>query len=78
MEALEPTFRDKIDTSYIESEFQTELQLDAFEEVTSDCVVNLIKSSPDKSCELDPMPAKLFKENVEVLPLASETSLTCP
>ena len=67
MEALEPTSPDQIDTSYIESEFQTELQLDAFKEVTSDYVVNLIKSSPDKSWELDPMPTSLLKVNVEVV-----------
>ena len=28
---------------------------------------NLIKSSPDKSCVLDPMPTKLLKENIEVV-----------
>ena len=45
----------------------------------SNYVVNLIKSSPDKSHELDPMPTKLLKENVDVvMPLASETSLSCP
>ena len=63
---LEPTSPDQIDTLYIESEFQTELQLDVFKEVASDYVVNLIKSSPDKSYELDPMPTKMFRENVEV------------
>ena len=67
MKSLEPTSSDQTDTSYIESEFQTELQLDAFKEVTSDYVVNLIKSSPDKPSDLNPMPTNLLKENVEVV-----------
>ena len=78
MEALELTSPDEIDTSYIETEFQTELWLDTFKEVTSDYVVNLIKSSQDKSCEIDPMPTKLLKENIEVVAPVSETSLTSP
>ena len=44
MEALEPTSPDQIDTLYIKLEFQTELWLDVFKEVTLDYVVNLIKS----------------------------------
>ena len=67
MEALDLASPDQIDISNMESEFQTELRLDAFKEVTSDYVVDLIKSSPDKSYELDPMPTKLLKENVEVI-----------
>ena len=49
MKALEPTSPDQIDRSYIESEFQTDLWVDAYNEVASDYVVNLIKSSPDKA-----------------------------
>ena len=66
MEALEPTSPDQIDIC-TELEFQTELLLDALKEVTSDYMVNCIKSSPDKSCELDQMPTKVLKENVELV-----------
>ena len=67
MKALEPTSPDQIDTSYIELEFKTELRLDAFKNVTSDYMVNLIESRADTLCEIGPMPTKLLKENVEVI-----------
>ena len=46
---------------------QTESELNRFEPVTEDFVGRLVRSSPAKSCDLDPVPTVMLKEYLDVL-----------
>ena len=41
--------------------------LQIFDPVTDDFVLEIIKSTPAKSCELDPIPATLLYDNLDIL-----------
>ena len=43
------------------------MRLDRFQELSEEDVLNIIKSSKAKSCELDPLPAVLFKHCIPIL-----------
>ena len=64
MKALEPSDPSEINTDYIESDYQTESR---FMPVFSKDIVEIVKSSAAKVCELDPIPTKLIKEHIGVI-----------
>ena len=52
---------------FIEDEYQTELKIGIFMPVSYMDVINMLKSVPPKSCELDPIPTKILKNHIEAL-----------
>ena len=67
MKALEPSDPSQINTDYIESDYQTESRFRNFMPVFSKDIVEIVKSSAAKVCELDPIPTKLVKEHIGVI-----------
>ena len=45
----------------------TSMKLEVFCHVSLQEVIKTIKKSPTKSCELDPMPTELIKDNIETI-----------
>ena len=61
--------RAKLDTVHAKPEFIDSCKevLDHFDPVSEDVIRKIILGSPKKSCELDPLPSKLFIECLDVL-----------
>ena len=53
--------------------FKTNCSFDSFSSLSEDEIDKIIKQSPSKSCDLDPLPTSLLKENMSnILPLITE------
>ena len=58
-----------IGSQYLESELQTSCMFSEFRLVTEDKLASIIKATPTKSCENDPITTKLLKEHLDsILP----------
>ena len=58
-----------IGPQYLESELLTSCEFSEFRPVTEDKLVSIIKATPTKSCESDPITTKLLKEHLDsILP----------
>ena len=58
-----------IGSQYLESELQTSCKFSEFRLVTEDKLASIIKATPTKSCESDPITTKLLKEHLDsILP----------
>ena len=51
----------------IEDEYQTEKRIGILMPVSHMDVINMVKSVPPKSCELNPIPMKILKEHIDAL-----------
>ena len=54
-------------SSYVESSASPQCTLDTFEIFSLSEIHKIVSQMPSKSCELDPMPTQLVKENIDVL-----------
>ena len=54
-------------SKYIEDEYQTEKRIGILMPVSHMDVINMVKSIPLKSCELDPIPMKILKDHIGAL-----------
>ena len=54
-------------SKYIEDEYQTDKRIGILMPVSHVDVINMLKSVPPKSCELDPIPTKILKEHIGAL-----------
>ena len=52
---------------YIKEEYETDKQMHIFMPVFHMDVIDMVKSVPPKSCELDPMPMKILKDHFGAL-----------
>ena len=58
-----------IGSQYLESESRTSCKFSEFRLVTEDKLASIIKATPTKSCESDPITTKLLKEHLDsILP----------
>ena len=64
------------DSMYIENDYITTARHNFFLPVTEEDVRRMIMKSPAKACELDPIPTKLLKDNLDIL-LPTFTSIVC-
>ena len=64
------------DSMYIENEYITTARHNFFLPVTEEDVRRIIMKSPAKACELDSIPMKLLKDNLDIL-LPTLTSIVC-
>ena len=64
------------DSMYIENDYITTARHNFFLPVTEEDVRRMIMKSPAKACELDPIPMKLLKDNLDIL-LPTLTSIVC-
>ena len=53
--------------SYVETDYATDQRLYIFSPVFMDEIIQLIKESPSKYCELDPLPTDLIKQHIGVI-----------
>ena len=68
MHHLHETIDDDLDRyMYKEETFQTEMRLKKFSHVFYTDIRELVATTPNKSCELDPIPTALLKSNIGVL-----------
>ena len=51
----------------IEDGYQTELRIGTLTPVSYMDVINMVKSVPPKSCDLDPIPTKILKNHIDAL-----------
>ena len=81
MQKVAPNSADDVNPRYIENEQQTNSRMKEFKILSKDEVSALIRKAANKSCELDPVPTYILKENVEVFcPIIGKiinTSLQC-
>ena len=54
-------------SKYIKEEYQTDKQICIFMQAFHADVIELVKSVPPKSCELDPIPMKILKDHISAL-----------
>ena len=52
---------------FIEGGYQTELRLGTLTLVSYMDVINMVKSIPPKSCDLDPIPTRILKNHIDAL-----------
>ena len=52
---------------FIEDKYQTEMKIGILMPVSYMDVINMVKSVPPKSCELDPIPTKILKNHIDAL-----------
>ena len=64
------------DSMYIENDYITTARHNFFLPVTEEDVRRIIMKSLAKACELDPIPTKLLKDNLDIL-LPTLTSIVC-
>ena len=64
------------DSMYIENDYITTARHNFFLPVTEEDVRRMIMKSPAKACELNPIPMKLLKDNLDIL-LPTLTSIVC-
>ena len=55
-----------INQDFIESDYPMEVRLDEFEWLDTEDITQLIKSAPNKTCGLDPIPMSIIKGDPEV------------
>ena len=67
MAGLEPENLDTdINQDFIESDYITDVRLDEFEWLETEDITQLIRSAPNKTCGLDPIPTSIIKGEPEV------------
>ena len=54
-------------SKYIKEEYQTDKQIHIFMPVFQTDVIEMVKSLPLKSCELDPIPTNVLKDHIGAL-----------
>ena len=54
-------------SKYIEDEYQTDKRIGILMPVSHMDVINMVKSVPPKSCELDPIPTKILEDHIGAL-----------
>ena len=54
----------QVNPKYIESQHEIEHRMQSFIPVSSNEISSVISSSPEKHCELDPLPTFMLKENI--------------
>ena len=67
MEKLTPTENNPVDNNYIEEIYHTNQRHHGFVMLNIDEVRKLVLKSASKCCELDPMPAQLLKQNIDIV-----------
>ena len=67
MDNLQPIEETDIEPHYVETEYLMNYRFNEFEIIDENTVLQLIKKSTTKSCELDPIPTNLLMQYVEVL-----------
>ena len=68
-QTLEPLPEGTDDYKYVEHDFETDKRLQKFTTIPYSNVIELIKSTPPKCCESDPVPTALVKKiNATVAP----------
>ena len=55
------------ESKFIEDGYQTELMIGTLTLVSYMDVINMVKSIPPKSCDLDPIPTKILKNHIDAL-----------
>ena len=67
MEGFIPTNTHLVNPVYLESEMETTVILHTFRPITLDETMKFILSTALRSCKLDPIPTKLFRNHINVL-----------
>ena len=66
MAGLEPENPDTdINQDFIESDYITDVRLEEFEQLEIEDITQLVKSAPNKTCGLDPIPTSIIKGDPE-------------
>ena len=66
MNVLAPDDPSKINTEYLEKEYETTDCFIDFTATTEEDILKLIKAAPPKSCELDPIPMTILKAHADI------------
>ena len=67
MEKLTPTENNPVNNNYIEEIYHTSQRHHEFVILNTNEVRKLVLKSASKSCELDPVPTQLLKQNIEIV-----------